>query len=109
MDLSDRAEIAWAGGFWEGEGTITCRRRDGAFSLSACQKEREPLEHLQRIFGGTIYRHSSRDIFDWQLNKFEHVQATIAAMWPWLSRRRKKQITGAVTKRRTIRHERGLK
>lgn len=46
------ADIAWAAGFLEGEGTFRCQRR--CQSVSAGQANREPLVRLQAVFGGQI-------------------------------------------------------
>lgn len=54
---SDLTDIAWAAGFFEGEGAV--RLYLGEFSVSgninAPQKDKAPLERLQRLFGGSIY------------------------------------------------------
>ena len=50
--LSDR-DLGWAAGFLEGEGTFYSGHGIG---VTAAQVQREPLERLQRLFGGKISR-----------------------------------------------------
>lgn len=70
-------EVAWAAGFFDGEGTVTLspygqvgrpdrevRRR---LRISVSQKHRAPLEVFQRLFGGTIHRSNER-CFAWHAN-----------------------------------------
>jgi|ERR1044071_5069006 hypothetical protein len=46
------ADIAWAAGFYEGEGT--CSYATGSQHAIVNQVEREPLDRLRKYFGGTI-------------------------------------------------------
>lgn len=54
-------DIAWAAGFFEGEGHVKCAKRhnvkrtDRYFSITVAQVHREPLDKLQHIFGGKVY------------------------------------------------------
>lgn len=53
-------EVAWAAGFMEGEGSfyavkvVNGRRAVGHY-VCATQKQAEPLERLQRLFGGKLH------------------------------------------------------
>lgn len=85
----DRLELGWCAGFLEGDGTFftsnTCP------GVAATQKEREPLERLQRALGGTIY--SIRGGLYWKWNR--HGNAAIGIMFTLytnLSKRRQKKI-----------------
>ena len=46
-------DLAWAAGFFDGEGTVGCRGRERAFrlELSVAQKNREELEHFKWCVG----------------------------------------------------------
>lgn len=46
-------DIAWAAGFYEGEGT--CSYATNSEHVVVNQVEREPLERLLALFGGSIY------------------------------------------------------
>lgn len=46
-------DIAWAAGFWEGEGS--CRRtKTRGISITAVQKDSESLYRLREFFGGNV-------------------------------------------------------
>lgn len=48
-------DLAWAAGFLEGEGSFGAKRVDARTEgVSASQVQREPLERLAALFGGTI-------------------------------------------------------
>lgn len=54
--------LEWAAGFLEGEGTFWVSDRKRKYvAVSAEQEEREPLDRLQKYFGGSVryYRHKS--------------------------------------------------
>lgn len=53
-EVPDATLIAWAAGFFEGEGSVN--GHGGTLHVSMGQKERWPLEMVQRYFGGSIYR-----------------------------------------------------
>lgn len=69
-------DIAWAAGFLEGEGSFLAQTPSNP-RVSCPQKEREPLERLELLFGGNIrfrqaaYAHngsiSQRPIFVWTI------------------------------------------
>ena len=110
MNLN-REELAWAAGFFDGEGTChTWTSRPGAAKhgrtcgLIVSQVEAGPLERFQKaVLGiGTIYynRENSRGaggkrakpISNWQVHAFEQTQAVIALLWTFLSGPKKQQI-----------------
>lgn len=52
--------IAWAAGFFEGEGHVKFVNREGKasgsfFSVEVAQVHREPLDRLCDLFGGKVY------------------------------------------------------
>jgi hypothetical protein len=94
--MIDRESLAWAAGFYEGEGCISSSNGPG-IQISVVQREPEMLHRFQQVFGfGKIMNHgrttlSPRDTFVWYVGSFEKCQAVIAMIWPWLSTRRKEQ------------------
>lgn len=44
-------ELGWAAGFWDGEGHVSARERNGEFDCSLDQADRVPLERLQSALG----------------------------------------------------------
>ena len=93
--------VAWAAGFLEGEGSFhVWRRKNGQYPrVKASQNEREPLERLVTIFGGTINveRHAGSDrpnrktIWYWSLTGKKAVPV-MEAVLPFMSARRRVQI-----------------
>lgn len=45
-------ELGWAAGFWDGEGHVSARERNGEFDCSLDQADRVLLERLQSALGG---------------------------------------------------------
>jgi hypothetical protein len=105
--MNSREELAWAAGFFDGEGS-TCKSRkidgrtDGrsawAIRVSVGQKEREPLERFQRALGfGAIYTHTSNNasgliMHYWNATSLEEAQAVMAALWIFLSGPKRSQF-----------------
>lgn len=103
------AEIGWAAGIYEGEGTCcskaTVRRIKGrvyhgaADYLSVTQKDCEILNRLRDLFGGSVYEYSltenhkykGRTFYRWTLHG-QRARNFALAIYPWLSARRKEQI-----------------
>src|SRR6266550_2276465 len=52
MSRPSTLDIAWAAGFYEGEGT--CNFATYSQHVVVNQVEREPLDRLHRMFGGTV-------------------------------------------------------
>jgi hypothetical protein len=106
-----REDLAWAGGFLEGEGSFranTSRRENGkswvTLTVDVVQVNREPLEKLLQIFPfGKIYgpyTHSGKGTrlphYRYIVHSLNTGQAIIAAIWPWLSAKRRTQATNAI-------------
>lgn len=91
-------ELYWAAGFLEGEGSFgLCRKQ---MNVCAAQVQREPLERLQRMFGGNIYecspsgRGKSRH---YQWNAYSSRGAGVAmTLYTLMSPRRQEQIAKAL-------------
>ena len=92
---SRREELAWAAGFFEGEGTYDCHRSRGLSfpRMTISQNDREPLDHFAAAVGlpCSIYWWEKREIYSLAITRFEHVQAVVCYLWPWLSTRRRKR------------------
>lgn len=84
--------IHWAAGFIEGEGSFCIRKKkSGNYSqVSASQKQKEPLERLQKIFGGAIYTEKTT-MYRWQTNG-SLARGIAMTLYSLMSPRRKEQI-----------------
>ena len=98
-----REEIAWVAGFMEGEGSFNGSSR--SFEVSAYQSDIEPLEKLQKIMGGTIYKvkaRSNRNIntkesYSWRATG-RVALVTVMYLYDHLSEKRRNQIEQKLTK-----------
>lgn len=103
MTLSlDRMELAWAAGFWDGEGCVTvCRRKEYTWALRAevGNSWYTNLERFQNAVGGLgkIDRLNKREdhhktYFIWRATSFEAMQAVMCMLWPMISYEKRAQF-----------------
>lgn len=107
----DKTDVAWAAGLFEGEGTCGSyygtyvskagkrySRKTPQAQLAIGMTDLEPLEKFRDTFGfGAIHgpyevRGGTKPAYKYYVNKREHVQAILAAIYPWLSPRRRAQV-----------------
>lgn len=96
----NREELAWAAGFFDGEGHITFRDTSGV-TVGVTQSYLPPLERFQRAVGGlgviqTTGKRENRpahhrEILRWQVHDWREVQAVLAMLWPWLAAEPKRE------------------
>jgi hypothetical protein len=99
----DREALAWAAGFFEGEGTVW-HRKDGAVSMQVAinNTDLERLRLFRDIVGVGVIRPrpgsavSVKPQWVWRVVNQEHVQYVAAILWGWLSPRRRQQFHGAL-------------
>ena len=102
----DHLDLAWAAGFFDGEGTTCATRHVGRtqryLKVSVTQIHRETLERFRESVGGlgAIYGPYSTksgvfDQFLWRVSGYEESQAAIAMMWPWLTPVKRQQAMEA--------------
>ena len=95
-------EIAWAAGFFDGEGHVKFRRKASAFQIQVGQKERETLERFQVAIGGFgrinfAPKTCLSDPNYWQLNISNQadVRAVYFCLLPYLSTPKRNQFLAA--------------
>lgn len=101
----DRLELAWAAGFFDGEG-CTVGRHDKRITrsqpmLSIGQSERTTLDRFQaavcglgRIIGP--YQTRGKPVWFYRTSRFEHTQAVLAMLWRFLSQPKRDQATAVL-------------
>jgi hypothetical protein len=108
--MRSREDLAWAAGFYEGEGTIALSgphywvkgekrlRKTRRPQMRIGQVDREPLDRFVAATGiGYVHGPFHHENKKWQsyyqlvVTGFEKSQALVALLWPWLSERRKQQ------------------
>ena len=100
----DRTALAWAAGLFEGEGSIA-RHRSGSASplLTLTMTDEDVVREFAAVVGvGTVA--GPRDngpgrkpSWRWDTTNYEHTQAVVAALWPWLKSRRRERISSGRT------------
>lgn len=87
-------ELAWAAGFIDGEGHTGARETKWGtyqWSIQVHQKGREPLDRLQKILGGKVYKTGRAGIYKWSIQKKQDVVNTLEKLWPYLTDVKKDQ------------------
>lgn len=92
------AQIAWAAGFIEGEGSFACNARTTVISVS--QVNREPLDRLLAWFGGRIVPRPPSNlgkspIWEWKCSG-SRARGVAMTLYSMMSVRRKQQIRVAL-------------
>ncbi len=106
----DTHELAWAAGFFDGEGSTSYTSTRGLTRINyyprlhISQKNETTLLRFQQAIGGfgKISAKLPRPgMYQWQLDRFEHVQAVIGLLWKYLSQQKKDQAIKVLTAYRT--------
>lgn len=96
---NNKEDLAWLAGFTDGDGYFGCSKysNGGALSYVISQNgESELLYRAQKILGfgnvnGPYFVKGRKPNYRFVVNGFERVQATIAALWPWLGTPKRNQ------------------
>lgn len=115
--LFSKTELAWAAGFFDGEGTTSCYRRTSAYGkkkkypilkMQVVQAEPTTLERFREALGGMglLYgpyqmpSHKGKTTYYYSIHRQDDVQAAMLLLWPYLSGVKRKQIESAIEKYR---------
>jgi hypothetical protein len=85
-------DIAWAAGFWEGEGCV--QRHRGTPQITAVQKERWCLDRMRQFFGGVVDEPNVAVCHTWRIHG-ALARSFLRAIWLYLSPRRRRQAEKA--------------
>ena len=110
----DREDLAWAAGFFDGEGCFSYTDRAAYASVSISQVERGPLERFQGAVGnlGKIYgpyfktypgRMSKQPWHQYRAYRREHVQAIAAMLWFNRGSTKREQAVAVLTRMKSCR------
>jgi LAGLIDADG endonuclease len=107
--LPSRTDLAWAAGFFDGEGCVSVympltKNRRARLRLNIKQKDPRPLVRFRRVvtFGRVYYfENPHRYIYEYAIGSFDQIQAVVAMLWPFLLGPKREQI---VRKFRELHH-----
>lgn len=98
----DTHELAWAAGFFDGEGTSGCYNDSHGgnpiLKTQVSQMELQPLKRYQKALLEIpgIYYNKSNGISYSSTGKFEKTQAVMAMLWKYLSQPKRDQYKRAI-------------
>jgi hypothetical protein len=98
--MSTESELAWAAGFFDGEGHSRSRdSKKSVYVIQVSQKQTDCLRRLQNAVGGlgTIrgpYR-TKYPIYFWDVCKTSEADTVMNMLWPYLSKYKKEQALKA--------------
>lgn len=102
--MVNREELAWAAGFFDGEGNVRSRNEPQTPILMVQIGQRHSafvLHRFHKAVGvGTVgqYTSTKRGLTHYyRVYGFEKVQTVMAMLWPFLSEVKKAQYVGALT------------
>lgn len=108
--MATDAEIAWAAGLFEGEGTVALVRGKPPkqwvnLRMQVWSTDLDVLEKFQRIVGGKIYGPyapkglGTKPIWTWLLQSVEECKSVARSFLPWLGSRRTGDVGNALKER----------
>lgn len=95
--MTEMERLAWAAGFWEGEGSVGFYPPKFA-RFVASQVHRQPLERFREVMGFGVITQERRAKGNWQaiwrytVQNRPQVEMAVTRLWPWLSDRRRAQV-----------------
>jgi hypothetical protein len=99
----DRHELAWAAGFFDGEGWANRVGRGVQSRINQSDNDRVPdvLTHFQRVIGcgrihGPMREEGRQDLYYWDATSRDDVQAVAEAIWPWLGDVKRAEFAAAL-------------
>ena len=93
-------ELYWAAGFLEGEGSFIGSKKS-AFQVTACQVQKQPLERLVKLFGGTLFWREPGNLRQHAIWRWvrcgKYAAGIMMTLYSLLSPRRQEQAKSALT------------
>ena len=95
------SEVAWAGGLFEGEGSLNLKTRKNSTPWPRAivtSTDLDVLERFQAAIGvghinGPYFRGHHKPYWQWQTSKRAAVKYVITTLWPYLGERRRSAAT----------------
>ena len=106
----NREELAWAAGFFDGEGWVglhNSRTQPDQAIIRVGQKDRRARDRFRAAVGvGSVlgpygpYRNTQIQMFIYQVGGFHQVQAVCAMLWEWLCPIKRQQFASSLSRAR---------
>lgn len=102
LDVPVQTELAWAAGFFDGEGCVTYRAQTGQLCLSIPQVDRRVLDRWIEAVGVGMVRGPYKmgagrpgwqDQYVISITNFKGTKLTLERLWPWLGEVKREQGT----------------
>jgi hypothetical protein len=98
--------IAWAAGFFDGEGSTYVVVQHGRYAylnMTVSQVDREPLDRFVELLGGRVngpyVKGPQRsELYQWTLTGLPNTLRALHALWPYLTMAKRQQAVRAVRK-----------
>lgn len=99
----NKEALAWAAGYWDGEGHARGWTTKGYWSPRAIltQKHGDQFERFNEATGGlgkAYGPYGDKTTIELRWGGFEKVQALMAMLWPWLGETKRQQFVDSLTK-----------
>ena len=88
--MGKETELAWAAGFFDGEGCTFSNGKDYP-RMVAAQMDRRPLDRLHAAVGFGIVKPVRRGGFEWVVSDWQDVRIVHMLLWPYLSQPKREQ------------------
>jgi hypothetical protein len=105
----DRHELAWAAGFFDGEGWANRSRRGVQSRINQSDNDGVPnvLVRFKRIVGcgrihGPVREDGRQDLYYWDVSSRSDVEALTDAIWPWLGDVKRAEFRVALSRVPTV-------
>ena len=99
----DRHELAWAAGFFDGEGWAARSKRGVQSRINQSDDDGVPavLLRFQGVvargrIGGPVREEGRKDLYYWQASSRGDVAAVASLIWPWLGDAKRAELIGAL-------------
>lgn len=104
VESLDREALAWAAGFYDGEGNFWTRAESGHIRLTIHQCDFRPLQRFHRAVMGVgklrgpyqrphrVHRENDSPMYTWSAQNHADVRLIIGWLWEFLSEPKREQI-----------------
>lgn len=105
-DILQAVELAWAAGFFDGEGCITTTTQPAGtyLQLRISQTDHRPLDRFSQVVGiGNVtgpydVKEGHQQTFYWSASGLQNTHQVLSLLWPYLSEPKREQTQRVLAK-----------